>query len=400
MQTTENQRRSTMTRQNLLILTVTALLTMFSSTVRAEILAMLNYESKPEQTIRREGLAIIDVDPKSETFGKMLMDIPLPPDLVAHHIYYNRDASKAYITALGKSLLHVLDMNRFPYRMKAVQVPDCKVGEDVVFSNDNKTWYMTCMGSNNVIVGDAQADKPLRTIEAPYPNMPFIRYPHGIGLHGGIDRILITSTVRASDLGDPGETVTVIEASSGKVLSTHKVSNKPSPSGEAPVEVAFLPGSNPPVAYITNMFGGSLWAAVWNPARKEFDFLQAFDFSPLNAGVPLEIYYNGKGDRMYVTTAKPGNFHIFDISGNVTKPKLLKTIPAAGGAHHVAFSPDERYAFVQNSLLNLPEMSDGSITVIDLVKNERIASVETLKNQGFNPNSIVLLPEWHGTAGH
>ena len=389
-----------MTRQNLLILTVTALLTMFSSTVRAEILAMLNYESKPEQTIRREGLAIIDVDPKSETFGKMLMDIPLPPDLVAHHIYYNRDASKAYITALGKSLLHVLDMNRFPYRMKAVQVPDCKVGEDVVFSNDNKTWYMTCMGSNNVIVGDAQADKPLRTIEAPYPNMPFIRYPHGISLHGGIDRILITSTVRASDLGDPGETVTVIEASSGKVLSTHKVSNKPSPSGEAPVEVAFLPGSNPPVAYITNMFGGSLWAAVWNPARKEFDFLQAFDFSPLNAGVPLEIYYNGKGDRMYVTTAKPGNFHIFDISGNVTKPKLLKTIPAAGGAHHVAFSPDERYAFVQNSLLNLPEMSDGSITVIDLVKNERIASVETLKNQGFNPNSIVLLPEWHGTAGH
>jgi len=389
-----------MTRKTLLTLTVTALLTMFSSTVRAEILAMLNYESKPEQTIRREGLAIIDVDPKSETFGKMLMDIPLPPDLVAHHIYYNRDASKAYITALGKSLLHVLDMNRFPYRMKAVQVPDCKVGEDVVFSNDNKTWYMTCMGSNNVIVGDAQADKPLRTIEAPYPNMPFIRYPHGISLHGGIDRILITSTVRASDLGDPGETVTVIEASSGKVLSTHKVSNKPSPSGEAPVEVAFLPGSNPPVAYITNMNGGSLWAAVWNSARKEFDFLQIFDFSPLNAGVPLEIYFNGKGDRMYVTTAKPGYLHIFDISGGPTKPKLLKTIPAAGGAHHVAFSPDERYAFVQNSLLNLPEMSDGSITVIDLVKNERIASVDTLKNQGFNPNSIVLLPEWHGNVGH
>ena len=98
--------------------------------------------------------------------------------------------------------------------------------------------------------------------------------------------------------------------------------------------------------------------------------------------------------------AKPGNFHVFDISGDATKPNLLKTIPAAGGAHHVAFSPDERYAFVQNSLLNLPEMSDGSITVIDLVKNERIANVETLKNQGLNPNSIVLLPEWHGNVGH
>ena len=58
---------------------------LFSAAIgRAEILAMLNYETKPEQIARREGLAVIDVDPKSETFGKMLMDIPLPPDLVPH----------------------------------------------------------------------------------------------------------------------------------------------------------------------------------------------------------------------------------------------------------------------------------------------------------------------------
>jgi hypothetical protein len=75
---------------------------LFASLAQAELLAMLNYESKPEQMTRKEGLAILDVDPKSQTFGKMLMDIPLPPDLVAHHIYYNRDQSKAYVTALGR----------------------------------------------------------------------------------------------------------------------------------------------------------------------------------------------------------------------------------------------------------------------------------------------------------
>jgi uncharacterized membrane-anchored protein len=37
-------------------------------------------------------------------------------------------------------------------------------------------------------------------------------------------------------------------------------------------------------------------------------------------------------------------------------------------------------------------MSDGSITVIDLVKGEVAGAVDTLKNQGFNPNCIVLLP--------
>jgi len=30
--------------------------------------------------------------------------------------------------------------------------------------------------------------------------------------------------------------------------------------------------------------------------------------------VPLEIYFNKKVDRFYLTTAKPGRFHIFDIS--------------------------------------------------------------------------------------
>src|SRR3990167_3138259 len=88
-----------------LLLTVMVL---SASHAQGEILALLNYETKPEQIVRKEGLAVVDVDPKSPSFGKLLMEIPLPPDLVAHHIYFNRDKSKAYITALGKSLLHVM----------------------------------------------------------------------------------------------------------------------------------------------------------------------------------------------------------------------------------------------------------------------------------------------------
>jgi YVTN family beta-propeller protein len=370
----------------------------------AEILAMLNYESKPPDAlkafkhpvdgqIRREGIAIIDVDPRSENFGKILMDIPLPPDLVAHHIFYNQGATKAYVTALGKPELRVIDMTRFPYRMKTIKVPQCQVGEDVVFSDDNKTWYLTCMGSNKVVVGETATDKVTRVVDVP-------KYPHGVAVHNGIDRVLATSTVRASDLKDPGETITVIEASTGKVLSTHKVTDKPSPAGDAPVEILFVPKANPPVAYITNMYGNSLSVAVWDPAKKDFTVRQAFDFAPQKMGVPLEMYFNDRADRLYVTTAKPGHFHIFDISRDPAKPKLLKTLPAAEGAHHVAFTKDWRYAFVQNSLLNLPGMSDGSITVIDLKQEKVVGSVDTLKNHGFNPNSIVLLPEWNHPAGH
>ncbi len=365
----------------------------------AEILAMVNYESKPNQTPRREGIAIIDVDPTSKNFAKILNDIPLPTDLVAHHIFYNKDMSKAYITALGNGPLHVMDMTHVPFHPKKINVPDCVVGEDVVFSKDNKTWYLTCMGSSNVIVGDAQTDKQLKVIASDSKDA-FIRYPHGISLNDSIDRLIVTSTVRPSDLGDAGETVTVIEASTGKVLSSHKLTDKPSPSGVSPVEAVFLPESNPPMAYINTMFGGELWTGTWSAVNKSFNFEQVFDFNSIKQGVPLEIYFNDKHDRMYITTANPGFFDIFDISQPEQQPKLLKAIPTAGGAHHVVLSPDEQYAFVQNSFLNLPQMSDGSISVVDLNKQQVVATIDTLKNQGLNPNCIIMMPKWHHDMAH
>ncbi|MFQ5548987.1 MAG: YncE family protein [Woeseia sp.] len=371
----------------------------------AEILALLNYESKPNESLkelkmpfgtqaREEGIAVIDVDPESENYGNILMDIPLPPDLIAHHVFYNRDATKIYMTALGKPELRVIDMTTFPYRVKVIDVPDCQVGEDVVFSTDNKTWYETCMGSDAVVVGDAVNDTYTHTIRTPVP------YPHGIAVHEGIDRMLLSSTVRASDLGDPGEEIAVLEASSGKFLSRHKVSDKESPSGEAPVEILFVPESDPPLAYITNMYGGTLWTATWNGKKKEFDFAKAFDFAPEEVGVPLEIYFPDDGSEMHITTANPGRMHFFDIGKNPAKPKLEKTLEAGEGAHHVAYTKDGRYAYVQNSLLNLPGMSDGTITVVDLQKEAVIDTINTFVENGFNPNCMVLLPEWNHPMGH
>lgn len=371
----------------------------------AEILAMVNYETKSADSLkslkspiatpaRKEGIAILDVDPKSKNFGKIVKDISLPPDLVAHHIFYNPDMSKAYITALGKAQLRVMDLKKKDYPITVVEVPGCNVGEDVIFSEDRKQWFLSCMGTQGMVVGDAKTDRPtgLVTVAAPYP--------HGLAMNASIDRILLTSTVRATDLGDAGEVISAVEASSGKVLGTYKLSKKASPSGEAPVEILFVPGANPPVAYVTNMFGGTLWTATWNKDKKDFDVNQAHDFAAQSVGVPLEIYFNKNATRMYVTTAKPGHLHIFDISAKVSEPKLLKSIPAAEGAHHVAFTKNGQYAFVQNALLNLPGMSDGSITVIDLKTQAVVASLDSLKDKGFNPNSMVLLPAWNDMMGH
>lgn len=371
----------------------------------AEILALLNYESKPNESLkelkmpfgtqgRKEGIAVIDVDPESDNYGNILMDIPLPPDLVAHHVFYNKDATKLYLTALGKPELRVIDLTQNPYRIKVIDVPDCQVGEDVIFSEDNSTWYESCMGSDAVVVGNAADDTYTHTIKTPVP------YPHGIAIHEGIDRMLLSSTVRASDLADPGEEIAVFKASTGEFINRIKVSNKESPSGEAPVEVLFVPESDPPVAYITNMYGGSLWTATWNAETEDFDVAEAYDFASEEVGVPLEIYFNADGSEMHVTTANPGRLHFFDISENPAKAKHTKTLEAGEGAHHVAYTKDGKYAYVQNSFINLPGMSEGSITVVDLQKKEVIDTIETFVDNGLNPNCMVLLPEWNDPMGH
>ena len=363
----------------------------------AEILALINYESKANQPVRREGIAIMEIDPSSADFGKILMEIPLPSDVVAHHIFFNRDRTKAYVTALGKSLLYVLDLTRFPYRLHTIDVPDCQVGEDLVVSEDNRTWYLTCMGSSTVIMGDAVNDRPIRTIRASAPAEAFIAYPHGIAIHNGIDRVLVTSTVKP-DMSDQGDSVTVLEASTGKVLSTHRIGSKLATAKSAPVEVVFSPNADPPVVHVTNMLEGTLWAGIWDPKRKAFSFHQIDDFGPRQQGMPLEMLYNAKGDRLFVTTAKPGFVNLYDNS-DPKRPKFLKTIAAAAGAHHSVLSPDERYLFVQNSLMNMEGLSDGSITVIDLKQNTILGSIDTLKAQGLNPNCIMLLPNHFQPGG-
>ncbi len=371
---------------------------LFSSVATAEMLAMLNYETVPEQQPRQEGVAIIDVDPDSGRFGQIVDQVALPNDGVAHHIFYNKTLDKAYITNLGKGAVRVMEMRQTPFEVKNVDVSMCQVGEDIVFSGDGNRWYLTCMGSSNVIIGDAHTDKVVKVITSE-DQQHLIQNPHGISLNESIDRLLITSTI-SPDMTNPGATVTEIQASTGKIVATHKVSAPDFQGGSSPVEIVFIPDAKPAQAYVNTMFEGKLWLAIWQDDTKQFQFKPVFNFTDVQQGVPLEIYFSRDHKKLYVSTAKPGALNIFDISVSPEQPRLLKSIPTAAGAHHVVTSPDEHFAFVQNNFLNLPEMNDGSISVVDMRKMEKVASINTLKDKGWKANSILMMPQWHTDDAH
>ncbi len=104
--------------------------------------------------------------------------------------------------------------------------------------------------------------------------------------------------------------------------------------------------------------------------------------------------------RILEKCANPGRMHIFDLNDDRTQPTLKKTLRAGEGAHHVAFTKDGRYGYVQNSFINLPDMSEGSITVVDFQTETVMDTINTFVENGFNPNCIVLLLEWNDPKGH
>ncbi len=387
-------------------LAVMAVLVAETSLARAEMLAMVVYETKAEESIRvlrvegadrsrEDGLAIIDVDPASEAYGKVLAKFPLPEGLAPHHQFYNRDKTKIYVTGTLRPMLHVVDVTRAPYRLKRIDTPGCERLDTVTFSQDNRTWWVTCIATDKVLIGDGIVDRVVGEIPIP------VGGPHGVALHPGLDRLIVTNL---GSFGNFREMVTVVEASTGRVLSSHKVSRELSPSGSGPTDVLFVRRHDPAIAYINVAFGGpskkgTLWVAAWKPAKQEFEFQQVFDFGTTEGGIPITINIDYDENRLFVSSTNPGHFHIFDITGDPMKPKLLKTLRAAQGAHHVALSPDGRLGFVQNGVLNLPGLSDGSITVVDLEKLEVIDSINTFKDAGYAINHILMLPEWHRTLG-
>ena len=113
----------------------------------------------------------------------------------------------------------------------------------------------------------------------------------------------------------------------------------------------------------------------------------------------LEVYFNAAVDRAYVTSAMPGHLNAFDIT-DPRAPKHLWATETAGGAYHLVFSPDGSRAYVQNSLLNLDGMNDGSISVINLATGAKIDSIDTFKNAGLTINTIVLTPEAEDFHSH
>lgn len=338
-----------------------------------------------------DGVAIVDLTPRSPNFGQILQDVPIGVGIEPHHPYYNRDGSKLYTTALGGERLYRIHIHDDRIEsITPIETGGCVVGEDLYFSRDGSRYHLTCMGSDRVVVFDARTDQVIEEISAPHPSDPFIRYPHGISVNEALDRLIVTDTV-SPDLQDAGTNVSIIEYSSGRVLATIPLAKSPD-APSAPVEVLFANGGE--TAYVTGMLDASIWALRSDAASGNFSPTLVDDGEPRGESWPLEMYV-GPGGYLYVSWGVPGGVNVYEIErdGGLT---LVRTLPADAGAHHVDFSPDGRTMFVQNNLLNLDGLNAGTLTAVDLRSGKLIARSDSFLRQGKMPESLAIL----GGQGH
>lgn len=358
-----------------------------TGTAEPPMLAAVDYTS---ETGGADGIALMDLNPNSKTFGKIVQKAEMGVGVVPHHLYYNRDGSKLYTTALGgERLYRVWVEDDGIDRITPINTGPCLVGEDLYFSENGEKFYLTCMGSDMVAVFDARTDTLLSQIQAPAPADAFIKHPHGISVNERLDVMVVTETISPA-LDDPGASVTAIEFSTGNVLATYPVA-KTQGTPSAPVEVLFLPGQS--IAYVTGMLDASLWKMNWNASTQSFDVAMIDDGEPRGQSWPLEMYVGPDGN-LYVSFAQPGVVNVYDIQ-NPQAPRLMRTLPADAGAHHIAFSDDGKFMFVNNNLLSLPGMNAGTISAVDLTTGKLIAQLDDFIKQGLQPTSLVFLGQVH-----
>lgn len=349
-----------------------------------------------------DGIAVIELDPEAPNFGHISSKLELGVGVLPHHLYYNQNANKLFTTALGGNYLYEIktekDKNGQPKLVSATPIDtgENTVGENLFFTNDGR-YFMTFMGGaggpkdGSIGVFNANNNQLIKTIKAPVQTNPnqFIMYPHGISVNEEKGLMMVTSTIHPDLTTGKGNTCTLLDLNTYEIKETYLVADSQTDMS-SPVEVLLLRGKFPQYALATTMLGGDIWIAPYNAITKKYDaFSKIFDGSTQGLGWALEMYIDDN-NRLYVSFADPGKVLVFDIS-NLPQLKLLKTLTADKGAHHMVFFKTKKgkeVVAVQNNLLDIPNLNSGTISVIEIETGKTLGTIDLRTKYGMLPESI------------
>jgi DNA-binding beta-propeller fold protein YncE len=358
----------------------------------------------------QDGVALLDLNPESGDFGRLLQRKFIGEGVLPHHLYFNRAQDRLYTTSLSGSMLYEVitdsGADGVPRitRFEPIDTGGNIVGEDMYFTEDGSRYYVTFMGGRGgdeggtVGVFDAHTNELLEEIIAPVPadpasDEPFILYPHGISANEELGILMVTSTAHPDGVSGAGNTVTAIDMATNEPIQTYLVADAPDDLS-APVEVILLRDDLPPYALATTLNGAGIWVAAYDEAAGAFgEFAKEVDGEASGLGVALEFYiytdHHGETE-LYVSFAVPGVVNVYSLD-NLPELTLKRTLTAEPGAHHMAFFTTEsgrELLVVQNNLLNIDGINTGTLTILDVHTGDVVETVDMPAEYKLLPESI------------
>ncbi|HWB80424.1 MAG TPA: hypothetical protein VG755_35915 [Nannocystaceae bacterium] len=349
-----------------------------------------------------DGILLVDLDPQSPAFGTIIQRVDIGTGVLPHHLYWNRDHTRLYATALGGERLYEIHLTAGEMpgidNIEALDVGDNVVAEDIYFTEDGSRFYVTFMGGQGAAVDgsvgvfDATTNALTNTILAPMgaPNDPFVIWPHGISASEEMGFLVVTQTV-APDMSGAGNTITTIDLATDTPIETFLVSTADDVFN-VPVEVLALREGLDPYMLVTTLGTGDIWIAPYDMDGPG-EFTQAVVGADTEIGSALEMYVreNSKGVReLFVSFGTPGLVNVYGLDMLPELP-LLRTLDAAAGSHHIVFfesSDGTELAVIENNLLNLDGLNAGTLTIRDVNDNTLAGEIDLPTSDGLMVESI------------
>lgn len=313
-------------------------------------------------------LAVVDFDPSSTDYGKVLKTVPLPnPGDAGNEPHHVGISSNGKIMACG-GLLSVLKGQKEvfffdvsdpadPKFISAADPPQSAI-TDEFYPLDNGGFLVTMMGG-------AQGHHPGRVAEfdsnmnlvAEHPASPpddgF--NPHGISVRPE-QNLMVTS-----DFICPSTTLHAVPGELGlrgsiRVWDFQKreiVKTIPLPNPAGTIDVRLIPGDPGKRAYTAGMTDDQLYLIDTEAGAAK----AVFDFGTIaKGGWPQLMRMTADGTRLFISMNMAGKVVMFDTS-NPEAPKVLKVLDlgADSGPHYIALTQDEKRLVITDYFLNEDE---------------------------------------------
>ena len=300
-------------------------------------------------------LSVVDVDPGSESFGKIIATTPTgSPANEAHHFGYTAAADRILGAGMFSNKLFIYDVKTDPRNPKLMKTVDL----DPTGYSGPHTMYAVPGGVLLAMLGKVDGGGPGALVLVDDDGnfeqaWPVVRpdgtpgYMYDVGVKPEMNRMITSSWAHPGDVKNgthvehSGKDVVVWDWKTKKILEVQE-------TDLAPLEVRWMHGPDGRGGFTNCAFGNSVWYWEDSDGYGQLEFSRVIELGDGASPADMRVSYDNR--YLYVSLWGGGKVQQYDIA-DPKSPKLLSEVELPQ-PNMMKLSPDSRRLYVTNSLLS------------------------------------------------